>query len=100
MCGAVFGEWGRTALIVRAGLGLVDRTLALCAHICPIFDARGLGGYLRSCFVVMVGNEERYPRLMACARVDKAGENKALEINSTLSEIVGASITAFNEWEY
>ena len=90
----------RTVLIVGAGLGFVDCIFALWAHMWPMVDARGLGGYLRSCLVVMVGNEDRYPRLMACSRVDKAGENKALEINSTLSEIVGASTTAFNEWEY
>jgi hypothetical protein len=35
--------------------------------------------------------------LMACARVERAGENNDLEINSTLSAIVGASITVFSE---
>ena len=49
---------------------------------------------------MIVGNEDKYPRLMARERVDRAGENKALEMNSTLSAIVGASTTALSEWEY
>ena len=56
-----------------------------------------VGGYCRRFFVVIVGNDCKKPRSMACARVERAGENNALEINSTLSAIVGASITAFSE---
>ena len=48
---------------------------------------------------MMVGKDDKYPRLIACERVDRAGENKALEMNSTLSAIVGASTTALSEWE-
>ena len=97
-CGVVsFVSLGRMELIVGAGFCFVERTFALWAHMCPIVDARWSGGCLRSCFVVMVGNEDKYPRLMARERVDRAGENRALEMNSTLSAIVGASTTAFRE---
>ena len=47
--------------------------------------------------MVIVGKADKNPRLIACARVERAGENKALEINSTRSATVGASITAFSE---
>ena len=47
--------------------------------------------------MVIVGNEAKYPRFIASARVDRVGEKRDLEINSTLSAIVGASMTAFNE---
>ena len=63
-------------------------------------EARWFGGYLRNCFVVIVENVNRYPRFAACKRVERAGENRALNINSILSVIVGASITVFNEWLY
>ena len=100
-CGVVFGiPLGRTVFTVGAGVCFVERTFARWAHMCPIVDARWSGGCLRSCFVVIVGNLDKYPRLMARERVDRAGENKALEMNSTLSAIVGASTTALSEWEY
>ena len=35
---------------------------------------------------------------MALDRVDRVGENKALEMNSFLSTTVGASRTEFSEW--
>ena len=89
--------WGRMVFTVGLFLILVDRKFALWAHMCPIAEARWFGGYFRRCFVVIVGNEVKYPRLIASARVDKAGEKRDLEVNSTLSAIVGASMTAFNE---
>ena len=78
-------------------LVLVDRKFALWAHMWPMVDARWFGGYFLRYFVVIVGNEAKYPRFIASARVDKAGEKRDLEMNSTLSAIVGASMTAFNE---
>ena len=97
-CEVVFGgSLGRMVFTVGLFCVLVDLKFALWAHMCPIVEARWLGGYLRRFFVVIVGNEVKYPLFIASARVDSAGENRDLEINSTLSAIVGASITAFSE---
>ena len=100
MCGTMFGARRRTVLIVGTGLGLVDLIFAFWAQMWPIVDARGSGGKFRRCFVVIVGNDDRYPQLIACATVERAGENSAREMNSALSAIVGASTTVFIEWEY